>query len=130
MEGSDVLHVEICQNIDRYFTNNRQRSSFSSSLNRLPYFSMNYSIIAITDIILYAARMFSNNVINCSNIPLLYSTLSTDEITNLAYAEINTFDDITLENIIYGKDLSNHILKDHVESIICCSGHAEVTVLR
>lgn len=69
MEGPDVLHVEICQNID--------------------------------------------------------STLSKEEIENLAYAEINALEDITLDTIMYGQNLSNHTLKNHVDSIICSSSHGE-----
>ncbi|KAF3430191.1 hypothetical protein E2986_02023 [Frieseomelitta varia] len=69
MEGSDVLHVEICQNID--------------------------------------------------------SMLSTQAIEDLVYAEINTLNDVALDTIMYGKDLTNSILQIHVDSIICTCSHGE-----
>ncbi|CAL7942530.1 unnamed protein product [Xylocopa violacea] len=69
MEGSDVLHVEICQNID--------------------------------------------------------SVLSAEKVENLVYAEINTLEDVKLDTIIYGKDLSNQTLQTHIDSIIYSSSHGE-----
>lgn len=74
MEGTDVLHVEICQNIG--------------------------------------------------------STLSSEKIENLVYAEINNLEDVILDTIMYGKDLSNHTLQTHVDSIICSSNHAERTHMK
>ncbi|XP_017764304.1 PREDICTED: pachytene checkpoint protein 2 homolog [Eufriesea mexicana] len=69
MEGSDVLHVEICQNVN--------------------------------------------------------STLSTEKIENLVYAEINALEEIALDTVLYAKDQSNRILQIHIESIICTSSHRE-----
>lgn len=69
MEGTDVLHVEICQNID--------------------------------------------------------STWSSEEIENLVYAEINSYEDIALDTIIHGKDLSSNTVKNHIDSIICSCSHGE-----
>ncbi|XP_076683749.1 pachytene checkpoint 2 protein [Andrena cerasifolii] len=69
MEGPDVLHVEICQNIN--------------------------------------------------------STLSKDEVEKLVYAEINALTYIALDTVIYEGDLSNHILKSHVGSIICSASQGD-----
>ncbi|XP_068986345.1 pachytene checkpoint protein 2 homolog isoform X1 [Bombus flavifrons] len=70
MEGADVLHVEICQNID--------------------------------------------------------STLSIEKIENLVYAEINALEDVALDIIMYGKDLTNSTLQTHIDSIICTCSHGEL----
>ncbi|KAK1118274.1 hypothetical protein K0M31_015316 [Melipona bicolor] len=70
MEGSDVLHVEICQNIN--------------------------------------------------------SMLSTQAIEDLVYAEINMLDNVALDTIMYGKDLTNSTLQSHVDSIICTCSHGEL----
>ncbi|XP_076180876.1 pachytene checkpoint 2 protein isoform X1 [Ptiloglossa arizonensis] len=53
------------------------------------------------------------------------SKLSKVELEDLAYAEVNALKDITLETVMYGENLSNHILKNHVDSIICSSSHGK-----
>ena len=53
----------------------------------------------------------------CQNIN---STLSSEEIEKLVEAEIYSYEDfIPLDIILDGKKLLNHILNDHVDSIIC-----------
>ncbi|CAK9818185.1 Pachytene checkpoint protein 2 homolog [Anthophora quadrimaculata] len=56
------------------------------------------------------------NIEVCQNV---HSMLSTEEIKNLISTELNMLEDIPLGTIIYGKNLINQVLKDHVESIIC-----------
>ncbi|XP_076236145.1 pachytene checkpoint 2 protein isoform X2 [Calliopsis andreniformis] len=51
--------------------------------------------------------------------------LSKDEIEKLVYAEINALEDIILDTVMYGQDLSNNTLKMHVDSIICSSSYGE-----
>lgn len=54
--------------------------------------------------------------------------LSTQAIEDLVYAEINMLDDVALDTIMYGKDLTNSTLQIHVDSIICTCSHGEVTI--
>jgi len=41
-------------------------------------------------------------------------------------AELQMMDEISLDVILYGKDFSNIIIKDHIESIVCSSDYMEV----
>ncbi|KOC61635.1 Pachytene checkpoint protein 2 like protein, partial [Habropoda laboriosa] len=49
----------------------------------------------------------------------IFSMLSTEEIKNLVITELNVLKGIPLDTVMYGKDLLNQVLKDHVESFIC-----------
>ncbi|XP_012535546.2 pachytene checkpoint protein 2 homolog [Monomorium pharaonis] len=53
------------------------------------------------------------------------STLSKIIIEETVNAELRLLDEISLDVIIYGKDATNTIIKDHVESMICSSDYAE-----
>lgn len=54
--------------------------------------------------------------------------LSTQAIEDLVYAEISMLDDVVLDTIIYGKDLTNSTLQIHVDSIIYTCSLREVTI--
>lgn len=54
--------------------------------------------------------------------------LSIQAIEDLVYAEINMLDNVVLDTIMYGKDLTNSTLQIHVDSIICTCSHGEVTI--
>ncbi|XP_076652988.1 pachytene checkpoint 2 protein [Halictus rubicundus] len=74
MEGPNVLHVEICQNIN--------------------------------------------------------STLSRYEVERLVYAEISALEEIPLETTIYGADLTNSILQNHVDSLTYSTNSMERTRMK
>ncbi|XP_032666799.1 pachytene checkpoint protein 2 homolog isoform X2 [Odontomachus brunneus] len=47
------------------------------------------------------------------------STLSEEDILTAVNAELSTWEEIYLDTIIYGKDCTNLLLKEHVESMVC-----------
>lgn len=59
---------------------------------------------------------------------MTFSTLSIEKIENLVYAEINSLEDVALDTIMYGKDLTNSTLQTHIDSIICTCSHGEVKI--
>ncbi|XP_014467669.1 PREDICTED: pachytene checkpoint protein 2 homolog isoform X2 [Dinoponera quadriceps] len=48
-----------------------------------------------------------------------YSTLSKEQILEAVNTELSTWLEIYLDTIIYGKDCTNLVLKEHVESMVC-----------
>lgn len=59
---------------------------------------------------------------------IYFSTLSEEDILEAVNAELSTWEEIYLDTIIYSKDCTNLLLKEHVESMVC-SDYSDLKVL-